>query len=644
MLNIATKKLLIYIAFLFFLTGCGAPGSEENAETPNPKGPNVVLSSNLTTVSYNGSITLDWSTSNLTSCIASGDWSGSRSTAGSEIIGSLVSDSTFTLNCTGANGDASDTVDISVGSISSPTVSLSANPTNVVINGSTTLNWSSTNATDCTASGDWSGSKGVSGSQTTNALTVSSTFNLSCSGTAGTANDTVDVTVVNSTPVVDSIVDKNVTWNFGQMVENGSFANGDPWVVGPVTIVSITPNFTGSRHGWEVNPSSTLNQGFDSRIYSFNSGLVPSLPYIASPNESLVKAVSVSGGCNVPCLQSVSVLTVLSTAPPNSGANTFRPSYFGTDKTLHSTDDLQLNLLPNLAPTPNAVSFSTIVSNFSALQLDHQVGWTARAMHPIDSMPDYGAAIAVRNAEGALALMMQGTTSEKMQATINYVNYGLDVYYQLIAGVTWPSDGGHGEGRKLPAVMAAVLLNNASMLTDLTGAPRTAFGETNGARFSAIAGMPLWGQWIGELTYWERIVQNQGSKFIRDPYGQIDGGEMDGPALGYQFCCNSKPWEAIVAAVRLMPALASAMNANDLDAYVTRWRASGFHTQPDSCAPATNSMNDYGVLFGPDGAGGCIPDLDPSDGIGRFPQMHGQSASGGFYESQFSNELWNTYL
>jgi len=76
-----------------------------------------------------------------------------------------------------------------------PTVSLSASPTNVVMDGSTTLNWNSTNATVCTATGDWSGSLPPSGSQTISSLTSNSNFNLSCTGAGGTANESVDVTV-----------------------------------------------------------------------------------------------------------------------------------------------------------------------------------------------------------------------------------------------------------------------------------------------------------------------------------------------------------------------------------------------------------------------------------------------------------------
>ncbi len=42
---------------------------------------------------------------------------------------------------------------------------------------------------------DWTGSKGVSGSQTMDSLTADSNYVLSCTGTSGTVSDTVDITV-----------------------------------------------------------------------------------------------------------------------------------------------------------------------------------------------------------------------------------------------------------------------------------------------------------------------------------------------------------------------------------------------------------------------------------------------------------------
>ena len=68
-----------------------------------------------------------------------------------------------------------------------PTVNLSTD--NAVINsgGNVTLTWSSQNADDCTASGDWSGAKGTSGSETISAIDSIRTFTLNCAGTGGNA-------------------------------------------------------------------------------------------------------------------------------------------------------------------------------------------------------------------------------------------------------------------------------------------------------------------------------------------------------------------------------------------------------------------------------------------------------------------------
>jgi hypothetical protein len=77
-----------------------------------------------------------------------------------------------------------------------PTVSLGASPTSVSSGGSSTLTWSSTNATSCTAGGGWSGSKATSGTASTGALSASSSYNLTCTGsnnTSANASTTVSV-------------------------------------------------------------------------------------------------------------------------------------------------------------------------------------------------------------------------------------------------------------------------------------------------------------------------------------------------------------------------------------------------------------------------------------------------------------------
>jgi hypothetical protein len=76
-----------------------------------------------------------------------------------------------------------------------PTVTLGASPSSVAPGAKSTLSWSSTNATGCTAGGSWSGTKASSGSEASSALTANSTFSLSCTGTGGTGNASTIVTV-----------------------------------------------------------------------------------------------------------------------------------------------------------------------------------------------------------------------------------------------------------------------------------------------------------------------------------------------------------------------------------------------------------------------------------------------------------------
>jgi hypothetical protein len=59
------------------------------------------------------------------------------------------------LTCTGGGGSATGSVTVSVAPPPSPTVSLTANPLSVEYDGSSTLNWSSTNVDSCAASGGY---------------------------------------------------------------------------------------------------------------------------------------------------------------------------------------------------------------------------------------------------------------------------------------------------------------------------------------------------------------------------------------------------------------------------------------------------------------------------------------------------------
>jgi len=252
------------------------------------------------TIPYNSSVTLSWTSNNVNSCYASGDWSGSKPISGTETISGILSQKTFTITCSGSGGSASDNVVVYV-SLPSFSVSLFANPSSgcaplnnvsltanvsrdfsgnltyyfdctsdgsfeliqttsqnsftasnlcsfpnigtffakvrvegagmsreasvpinvyscyqpptypapsvdlkvngqdgliTVLSGSSiTLSWTSANANYCTASGNWSGTKSISGSETISNITSTKIFTLTCYGPGGSAADSVTVNV-----------------------------------------------------------------------------------------------------------------------------------------------------------------------------------------------------------------------------------------------------------------------------------------------------------------------------------------------------------------------------------------------------------------------------------------------------------------
>jgi len=109
---------------------------------------------------------------------------------------------------------------------STPTVTLSASSYEVVSGDRTTLQWSSSNASSCTASGSWSGSKSLNGSEN---ITLNSygdySFSIDCSG----ATSTIQINVVdqdregNCTNPHTAKIEKDYLGNFPIEMSQNSF-------------------------------------------------------------------------------------------------------------------------------------------------------------------------------------------------------------------------------------------------------------------------------------------------------------------------------------------------------------------------------------------------------------------------------------
>jgi serine protease len=97
-------------------------------------------------------------------------------------------------------GAASCPTDLTIAPVAIPTTTLSAAPLTIAVDGAATLTWSSTDADSCTAGGMWAGAKSTAGSQSTGALTATSTFTLFCSGAGGDSTTRSVTVTVNTAP------------------------------------------------------------------------------------------------------------------------------------------------------------------------------------------------------------------------------------------------------------------------------------------------------------------------------------------------------------------------------------------------------------------------------------------------------------
>jgi hypothetical protein len=76
--------------------------------------PTVTLTANPTIIKEerNSGSTLTWSSTNATSCVASGSWSGAKSVSGTFSTGRILSTKTYVLACSGPGGSASATATV----------------------------------------------------------------------------------------------------------------------------------------------------------------------------------------------------------------------------------------------------------------------------------------------------------------------------------------------------------------------------------------------------------------------------------------------------------------------------------------------------------------------------------------------------
>lgn len=388
---------------------------------------------------------------------------------------------------------------------------------------------------------------------------------------------------------VDRIERHGITWRFDQPYVAGAYANGDPWVVGPVKVVEILPQCTvvdgRAMHGSMIDPDpSTMVQGYDTTLLTDDGeryraewnvalGVSRAKPLLLEPVHSLVSVQSRAEKKALPGLQTAAVLTCVAEAPP---PDAFRPPYVRGEKAVkHRVVDLDFHALRRVKPTPGAPAMDVVSRSFERLWLDHFPGWPVRYAHPLDNMPDYSRDMAAAVGSGALLLNLDLPDRDMRELAVRMTQLGIDLYGCLVGGCRWPGLGGHGHGRKFPILLAGALLHDAKMLAigkDYGIGPRPGadknsfFGEDTQTFFVAQTAPGVWNGGHGGYTKEHDGLPEWGFEHSETP--QSD--RVSWTENPYRRCCTANAWVGQVLAARMM-GLVEAWNHPALFAYEDRY-------------------------------------------------------------------------
>ncbi len=290
--------------------------------------------------------------------------------------------------------------------------------------------------------------------------------------------------------LASSITQFGVTWYFDKDYTCGTFANGDYWVLGPVTITSISPSsviVSGSRviNGSVINPETDYYQGFDTYQFGMNEinnydasrnaarpggeVMSPANPLIIDYPASLVsgiskETISANEHNNV---HTMAVLTILNEIPEEGS---FRPQYIGYDKTIKYNElILDYNKLGSLEPVAETPAISEVLPKMEKLWIDNVPNWSKEMYIPKNNLPNYGRDIAGIVCDAALLLNLNFSEQEKRDLLIRMVQIGIDFYGTVTSEphgrIYLEADGGHHSGRIWPIIFAGFMLGDEDMMT-----------------------------------------------------------------------------------------------------------------------------------------------------------------------------------
>ena len=268
-----------------------------------------------------------------------------------------------------------------------------------------------------------------------------------------------------SAAMASSISQYGITWTFDQEYETGQFVNGDYWVLGPVTVTSVTPVWDGNKNGSMLDPVPGADQSYDTRIndwYRYNDSTRVRFPTTINGIKSLISVRGVDNynysSSQKSAVHSAAVLTIVNEAVP---AGTFRPAFVAGSKTFYGTSQVNYGLLPNLPAPPNVPDLSGVMK---MPWLYH--GPKTFGEELIFPFSDTGSPYPLTQTKlvSRMSLVILLDVPNKRELTDRLIQLGIDNYPMALQNKNaWVADGGYGGGHKWPILFAGIMLDDSAM-------------------------------------------------------------------------------------------------------------------------------------------------------------------------------------
>lgn len=269
--------------------GNGGPVTQTATVTVAPASAvSASISATPTSAVAPGSTTISWTSANATSVAVTGNGLNSTAASGSQnITGLAVGTYNYTVTAQGPGGPATETVTITVTSAPTVTGAITASPTTGTEPASSTINWTTNNASSVSVSGPGLNSSAPSGAQTVTGLSAGThAFTLTAQGNGGPFTQTATVIVGAPSSVTASITTSpiaatapgvtTVTWSSANATSvtvsgsglNSTAPNGSQLITGlpagtySYTITALGPNGPATQTAtFTVNPVAPAVSG-----------------------------------------------------------------------------------------------------------------------------------------------------------------------------------------------------------------------------------------------------------------------------------------------------------------------------------------------------------------------------------------------